>query len=158
MKYCDNSHCSTPRIRALQKAHGFLCAKSPRYHSWHHHPHHQKVHFSVAVTAITLASLFFSTFVVPFIGSHAVQAAETKEKSWDMGTTSDYTYDNTKIELENGVAQLKSSYTPGSDWIAPENGHDWQYRRAIQLKNNTATELRDVQVKLDEEMTAHWQS
>jgi len=52
--YCDHPKCSTPIFKPLNKAHNFLCAKSPRYHNWHHHPHHKKVHFGTLMIVLTL--------------------------------------------------------------------------------------------------------
>ena len=69
-------------------------------------------------TSILLAVLLVFQFALPM----QVLAAT---KSWDFTTSSDYTFDNTKIEFSSGQAQLKATSTP--TWY----NTSWKYRKKI---------------------------
>jgi hypothetical protein len=76
-----------------------------------------------------------------------------------MSQADQYTYDNTKIEVTGGMAQLKGSHLPGTDWIATDSSThtDWGYRRAITINNSSNTNtLTNYQVKLDESLLGYW--
>lgn len=153
MPFCSDPRCSTPRIKVLNRAHNFLCAKSPHYHAWHHHPHHRKVHFGALVVSLfVIASLMVVNLVVP------IERTEAATNTWDLSTAGDYTYNTNEIEVTGGVAQLKMGYTPGTDWIDhyyhgfPSHTHDWNYRKAITI-TRTGAVLTNQVIKLTEATT-----
>lgn len=135
MSYCDHPNCSTTRIKALHSAHSFLCSKSKHYHSWHHHKNHKHVHRGIlAVYIVAIIGLLISNIIGP-IATHAASA------TWNINTAGDYTYDDTKVEFTGGVAQLKTAYTAGTDWIATDGGgNNWNYRKKITFDNSAQAE------------------
>lgn len=148
MGYCSNPHCPDVKIGALSRVHSFLCSKSSLYHSWHHHPHHKKVHLG-SLAVYTLAVFGLVLFNIFAYKTHAATAT-----NWDMNTASDYTYNNSEIDFSGGVAQLKTAGTPGTDWIATDSGHNWSYRKKITFDNSTQNaDLTDfpVLIKLDKD-------
>ena len=83
-------------------------------------------------TLIVAGSLFFIK-----------SATSTTAKTWDFSTSSDYTYDNTKIEFSSGQAQLKATSSPA--WY----NTSWKYRKAITVDNTgNGNTLTDYQVKI----------
>jgi hypothetical protein len=82
--------------------------------------------------------LIIIALLVANIGQPSTHSFAARDKVWSMGTAADYTYDNTKISVANGVAQLKRDYEPGTNWIASSSGTDWQYRQPISIDNTNA--------------------
>ncbi|MEK9156215.1 MAG: fibronectin type III domain-containing protein [Patescibacteria group bacterium] len=99
---CLHPRHSKPRLKSLSKAHSYLCAKSPRYHAWHHHPHHQKIHMGVLTTTIVL---LVSVIVQTFLGGMNAQAATN---TWNFGSSADYTYSDSSVEVTSNTARLKA--------------------------------------------------
>jgi hypothetical protein len=76
------------------------------------------LHFQKTISFTLIFTLIFQIGFL-FIPQH-VQAATN---SWDFSSSSDYTFDNTKIEFSSGQAQLKAP----SDWY----NSSWSYRKQI---------------------------
>lgn len=85
-----------------------------------------------AFILIIAGSLFFTKSVT-----------STTAKTWDFSTPSDYTYDNTKIEISSGQTQLKTISSP--DWYNP----NWNYRKEITIDNsNNSNNLTNYQINI----------
>lgn len=54
--------------------------------------------------------------------------------TWDFSTSSDYTFDNTKIEFSSGQTQLKATSTPA--WYSTS----WKYRKKITIDYTKVSE------------------
>jgi len=66
--------------------------------------------------------------------------------NWDLSTAGNYAYDSNKVEFSSGVAQLKASGTPTTNWIATDGGYNWGIRKPITIDNTqTASTLTDYQ-------------
>jgi len=84
----------------------------------------------IAILILFAALFTLTTTLLPGIQ----KKASASTHSWDMETSTDYTYDDTKIEFSGGVAQLKTSYTPGVNWVATDGGgNNWYYRKQITI-------------------------
>src|SRR3989344_2988239 len=59
-----------------------------------------------------------------------VTPAYASTNTWDFSTSSNYTYNDTKIEFSSGQAQLKAT----SNWY----NTDWSRRKAITVTGSTA--------------------
>ncbi|MBP6855824.1 MAG: hypothetical protein KBC26_02570, partial [Candidatus Pacebacteria bacterium] len=86
---------------------------------------------------ISLILIFSFIFQAGFL--FAPNHAQAATKSWDFSNSSDYTFDDTKIEFSSGQAQLKVAGS--SSWYHS----DWNYKRTITINNATST-LTDFQV------------
>ncbi len=70
----------------------------------------------------------------------ALPQARAQTASWNFSTPSEYSYDSDSITMSDGIAQLKSDYTPGVDWIANDDGGgSWGFRRQVSFDNRDAT-------------------
>jgi ABC-type antimicrobial peptide transport system permease subunit len=126
----DHEHTTLIRQRHLHRAHNYLCGRFNWYHAWHHHPHHKKVHWAtLGLYLLLISGIMISNLAVP----NRVLAATA---TWNLNTSSEYTYDNAKIEFSGGLAQLKGAATPGVNWIAADaGGNNWGYRKKITFNN-----------------------
>ena len=100
----------------------------------------KKIDYKKAVSIFLSAILIFQFLFLP-------QQALAITKAWDFSTSSDYTFDNTKIEFSSGQAQLKATSTPVA-WY----NISWGYRRKITFDNSAQAENLTnfpVLVKLD---------
>jgi hypothetical protein len=72
---CSHPHHTKTRLKHLQKAHDFLCAKSTRYHNWHHHPLSSHIHkgalalYCLGIIALSLLVLSPDGQVIKASGS-----------------------------------------------------------------------------------------
>ena len=144
MTYHSDPRCSKPQVRSLQKAHDFLCQNSSLYRKWHCIPIHKHIHFGIlSVVLLLIFSMIIDSVALPFERAMAIS------NTWNLDTASDYSYDNTKITISNGVAELKTSGAPGVDWIATSSGNDWDYRKTITIDNSAGlSDLTNYQAKL----------
>ncbi len=144
---CDHPHCQNHAKRwPLGKTHTFLSEKSKVYHTWHHHRHHAKVHGLLLGLHIFL---MIALVMGSLVGPSGVQPALAASTSWDFSTAGDYTYDNTKIDVTGGMAQLKPGFTLGSTWIANDgSGLNRAYRKPITIDNSSGGALTNYQVSL----------
>lgn len=83
ISYCEHPKCAKSRIKPLKKVHNYLCAKSSKYHNWHHHPHHRRVHYGV-LSIILVVSLAVGASILP----NKVKAVATFFAGWDNGLSS----------------------------------------------------------------------
>lgn len=87
----------------------------------------------VVLTVATIFSFVIINIFYPISRDRHVYAATA---TWDLNTSSEYTYDNTKIEFSAGSAQLKALGTPGVDWMATDgSGNNWSSRRKVTFDN-----------------------
>ncbi len=112
---------SLTRIKRLQKAHDFLCAKSQTYSKWHQHPAHQKVHlisfFTILVGTIVFTGLIVFQGLKNPVKAAAISYTVTAKEEWEAGT-------NTNIDTEdtNGDLKLAANGTWGvRNWSLPPN-------------------------------------
>lgn len=75
-----------------------------------------------------------------FYGFAPVVFAATS--TWDFLNSSDYTFDNTKIEFSGGQAQLKATSTPA--WYSTS----WTKRKAVTITGSSAGAQTNYQVKI----------
>ena len=68
------------------------------------------------------------------------QKSQATTKSWDFLSASDYVFDDTKIELSSGYAQLKAS----SNWY----NTSWTRRKEITITGSTAGAQTNYQLKI----------
>ncbi|TXI10250.1 MAG: DUF2341 domain-containing protein [Polynucleobacter sp.] len=85
-------------------------------------------------SATILTVLTLSLLIVPF-----VYAATS---TWDFSTSSDYTFDNTKIEFSSGQTQLKATSSPA--WYSTS----WTKRKAVTVTGSSAGAQTNYQVKI----------
>ena len=90
----------------------------------------KKIDYKKAVSIFLSAILIFQFLFLP-------QQALAITKAWDFSTSSDYTFDNTKIEFSSGQAQLKATSTPVA-WY----NISWGYRRKITFDNSAQAEKK----------------
>lgn len=133
--------------RTVGRLHNHLLGRWHWYGKWHRHPYHQHVHYSVIVLFLLAVGVYGFYF-------HGTSLAATR--SWDFSTASDYTFDNSKIEVSGGLASLKAAGTPGSDWIAAGGGNNWAYRTPITLTNSSGTAYTDYQMEFNEQLVGNW--
>ena len=132
MSHCKHPNCSTPRIKALNKAHSFLCNKSKHYHAWHHNPHHRKVHYgTLAVCAITLLALLISNNPQPG------KAAESFRATFDSGSlNADYSVGVGTASNDGTPAAITSpGYNDSSGAVTLTAGQTLKYPVANNLDN-----------------------
>lgn len=75
-----------------------------------------------------------------FYGFAPVAFADTN--TWDFSASSDYTFDNTKIEFSSGQAQLKATSTPA--WYSTS----WTKRKAVTVTGSSAGAQTNYQIKV----------
>jgi len=81
-------------------------------------------------------------FVLIILGSFMLtkSATSTTAKTWDFSTSSNYTYDDTKIEFSSGQAQLK----PTTSWY----NTFWTKRKVVTITGSTDGALTNYQLKI----------
>ncbi|MBP6855670.1 MAG: DUF2341 domain-containing protein [Candidatus Pacebacteria bacterium] len=89
---------------------------------------------------ISFALIFFLLLQVGFL--FAPNRAQAATKSWDFSSSTDYTFDNTKIEFSSGQAQLKATSSPA--WY----NTSWTKRKPITITGSTAGAQTNYQVKI----------
>jgi hypothetical protein len=101
-------------------------------------------HHHFLATLVVVVSVF-----VIMSQSNLSHVYSTSSKAWSFAAGTDYTYDANKIEFTGGSAQLKASYTPGTNWIATASGNNWNYRKTITINESMvpgSTTLTDFPV------------
>ncbi|MFA4995569.1 MAG: fibronectin type III domain-containing protein [Patescibacteria group bacterium] len=135
MTYCNCPNCSTPKIKPLTKAHEFLCSKSEKYHDWHHHPHHKKVHFAtLGLCATTIIGLILSSL---FVDVRLSKAANGFSANYNAGS----------LNADSGLGSTAASNdgTPAS-LVSPgynEMGQAAQLTNGKTLKYSASSNLSD---------------
>ncbi len=102
------------------------------YRKWHGFKWHQHVH--VAVLGVYILATMIGSLASLLPGNSLAA-----NQSWTFNTPGDYSYDNTKITVGSGSAQLKG-HTPGTDWIADEGGDHFYYRKSLTISNSGSAE------------------
>ena len=104
----------------------------------------KRLHFQKAVSVLLTVLLIFQIISGVFLFVPPPKQVQAATQTWSFTTASNYTYDNTKIEISSGQAQLKATSTP--DWY----NANWGYRRAIAIDNTgNANNLTNYQVKIE---------
>ena len=60
--------------------------------------------------------------------------------NWNLNTSGEYTFDSNDIEFTGGVAQLKPTAIPGTNWITSSGSNSWGARRQIIFNNSASTD------------------
>jgi len=94
----------------------------------------KKIKYQKTISVILAVLLIFQV-VLPI----QVLAAT---KSWDFSTSSDYTFDNTKVEFSSGQTQLKATSSPA--WY----NTSWTRRKPITITGSTAGAQTNYQLKI----------
>ena len=83
---------------------------------------------------------FFALLIFLSAGAFSIVLAATN--TWDFSTSSDYTFDNAKIEFSSGQTQLKATSTPA--WYSTS----WTKRKAVTVTGSSGGAQTNYQVKI----------
>lgn len=137
-----------PKHRPLRRAHHILMSKGGRYHRWHQHPHHKKIHWAILGHYVAAIAVVGTLILQGGFGSTALAAPLTytvsNKDAWSQGTLSD----------------TDSETTPGDLKVAPDGA--WTARtwktppETLTLGTAFATDDTDVFVLKGNGDNAFW--
>ncbi len=146
--------------KATDSFHDRLVLRSQIYAKWHEQPHHRKVHLSIlGIYCLIIAAIITQQFA-PAYQPHSLASSG----SWNFANTTDYTYDNTKVNIAGNQATLKGTDVQGVNWIANDSsGNSWPYRKAVTISHlNVGSTLTNfpakVEIAADTDIGAHAKS
>ena len=95
-----------------KRPHNYLMERGGKYAQWHGWNHHQKIHYTtLSIYILVIGAFLFSSY-------QHVLASGDLVKNWDFTTSSDYTYDDTKVETNVSSARLKAqNYTTDANTV-----------------------------------------
>lgn len=141
-------HQLPPKHRPLKRAHHILVSKGGRYHRWHQHPHHKKIHWAILGHYVVAVAVVGALILQGGFGTTAQAApltySVTSKDSWNLGTLSDADTESVSGDLQvapDGAWSARTWKTP------PEN---------LTLGSEAATDGTDVFVIKGNGDNAFW--